>query len=166
MPRKNHVALPSLVRLSAQRYKLITLIMVQTFNQSGFPEKGDFLWWFTRVSLCQQADMILEEYKIPHRTSCISRNEPYFENFSRYRLPRLSSLVDSFDYFTDAGTWRILMNILKTPSWSFALLVKQRLTIHFLILIRIYLVFNCHCRGILEDRRLKSCLSGLSLSCI
>lgn len=36
-----------------------------------------------RVSLCQQADMILEEYKIPHRTSCISRNEPRFENFSR-----------------------------------------------------------------------------------
>lgn len=57
--------------------------MVQIFNQSLIPKIEDFLWWFSRVSLCQQADMILEEYKIPHWTSCISRNEPRFENFSR-----------------------------------------------------------------------------------
>lgn len=56
-------------------------ISVQPISNE-FPKIGDFLYDGLRAFLYASKPMIIEEYKIPHRTSCISRNEPRFGNSS------------------------------------------------------------------------------------
>lgn len=145
MPRRSHVALPSLVRLSAQRCKKsLTLIMVQisiqpVFDRRDFSRRREALHDGCSFLYVSKHDMILEEYKISFTERPASRaTNLVLEILGRVDC-RAIAKISPVDFPTVSRTElsppihgvRIDDNILKKSSRSFALLIKQRLPILF-----------------------------------
>lgn len=148
MPRKSHVVLPSLVRLSArQRYKVDnTLIKVQIICSTNLWWESlrgvvGSLRWFTRVSLWQQIDDLRKSTKfLTERPAfcatnlvlekpCRSSRKNWKSRRVIFRLTHVDGVVETPTY-----TRRASKNILKKPSRSFALLVKQHVLLYYYFL--------------------------------